>query len=117
MRSDQPALVGEAAGVPAALVAVVADPEAEVQPVGSVAELDQDVPDGERVLAAADGDEHPVVGRQHVVIGDRLLDLAPAQLQEVLATEVGVVPWKIDDRRLPAHPALGRDGRHFSPPR
>jgi TRAP-type C4-dicarboxylate transport system permease large subunit len=60
---------------------------------------------------AAHRDEHPLARRQHVVIGDRPLHLAPAQLLGVLGTEVGVVPREVDDRRPPADAAL-----HVAPP-
>ena len=49
----RPALVGEGAGHLARRVAVVADAEPEVEAVGLVAELEEDVPHGQRVLAAA----------------------------------------------------------------
>ena len=90
----------------------VTDVESDTLPPG----LDEDVPDGEGVLAAADGDEYAIVGSEHVVVLDRLLDLSTAQLLEVLGTEVRVVPRQIDHRRLTAHPALAADGSHRSPP-
>ena len=40
------------AGEPARLVAVVADAEAQVEAVGLAAQLEEDVPDGQAVLAA-----------------------------------------------------------------
>ena len=52
---------GERPGVVAGHVAVLADAEADVQPVGLVAEVEQQVPHREAVLAARHGDEHPVV--------------------------------------------------------
>ena len=112
MRSVSPRATAKLAGVVAALVAVVADAETEVEPVGLVAELDEQVPDRQRVLAAADGDEHPLARHEHVVVGDRLLDLAAAQLLQVLAAEVGVVAGQVDDRRPPAHAAFA----HIPPP-
>ena len=61
----RPALGGEVAGVGAGHVAVLADAEADVEPVGLVAEVDEEVPDRQRVLAAGDRDEHPVVRLDH----------------------------------------------------
>ena len=53
-------------------------------------------------------------GIEHVVVLDRLGDLAPAQLDEVLDAEVGVVARQVDDRR----PRLGtyRDGTSLHTP-
>ena len=81
-------------------------PEPDVQPVGLVARLDQHVPHGERILAAADRDEDPIGRLQHVEVVDRLGHLAATQLLEVLGAEVGVVPGQVDDRRPLAHLAL-----------
>ena len=91
-------------------------PEPDVQPVGLVAGLDKHVPHGERVLAAADRDEDPIVGLQHVEVVDRLGHLAAAELLQVLGTEVGVVPRQVDHRRALAHLALAADRRHDRPP-
>ena len=106
MRSVRPALVGEALRVAAADVGVVADAEPDVQPVGPVAEIDEEVPQRQRVLAAADRHQHAVARLEHVEVVDRLDHLPPAQLVQVLDAEVGVVARQVDDRRLTAHPAL-----------
>jgi hypothetical protein len=89
-------------GVVAGAVAVLTDAEAEVQPVDLVAEVEQHVPEGEAVLAARDGDEHAVVGREHVELVDGPLDLLGAITGEALRAERGVVPAQFDHRRLPA---------------
>ena len=101
----------EGAGHLAGVVAVVADAEPEVEAVGLVAELEEDVPHRERVLAAGHGDERPLVGLQHVEVLDGPGHLVAAQPQEVLGAEVGVVAPDVDDRRLLAHGAL-----HAAPP-
>ncbi len=112
----QTALLGEGAGVLTRSLAVVADAEPDVQPVGLVAELDQDVPHGQAVLAARHCHQHLVVGREHLEMLDRLDHLAPAQLQEVLGAEVGVVSGQVDDRRSAAGAALRTGGDHQTPP-
>ena len=103
------------ADVAAALVGVVADPEPDVQPVGRVAGLDEHVPQRERVLAAADRDEHAVVRATHLVVLDRLAIWRRQSCMEVLGTEVGVVARQVDDRRALADPALAADARSSSP--
>ena len=55
--SVQPALGGEVRRVLARHVAVLADAEPDVQAVGLIAEVDEQVPHGQAVLAARDGDE------------------------------------------------------------
>src|SRR4029453_6768956 len=85
---------------------VLADPEAQVQPVGPVAELEQDVPQRERVLAARDRDQDPVRGLEHVVRLDRALDLLAYVAQEAFGTERRVVTTDLDDGWRLAPPAL-----------
>ena len=67
------------------VVAVVADAEPEVEPVGLVAEVEQEVPHGQAVLAAGHGDEDPLPRRQHGVVVDGLGHLVAAELDQVLA--------------------------------
>jgi hypothetical protein len=102
-------------GIPTAAVGVVADAEPDVQAVGTVAALEEQVPHGERVLAAADGHEDPVVGPEHVEVLDRLVDLAATELLQVLGTEVGVVAREVDHRRALARPALAACRCHRTP--
>ena len=103
-----PRSAANARGVPAALVGVLTDAETDVQPVGLVAGLDQHVPHGEASPCRRSPRRAPArVGSQHVEVVDRLGHLAPAQLLQVLGTEVGVVPRQVDDRRPLAHLALG----------
>src|SRR5690606_12316466 len=92
-------------------LAVAADAEVDVQPLGPVAQLDEQVPQGEAVLAARHRHEDAVVGSEHAVLGDRLGDLVTAEPQEVLAAEVGVVAAQVDDGLAPADGAL-----HEAPP-
>ena len=75
---------GERPGELLRLVAVVADAEPDVEPVGVVAEVEEDVPHRQRVLAAGHGDEHPVAGGEHLELVDGLLRLVAAELGEVL---------------------------------
>ena len=109
----QAAFGGKRGRILAAVAGVLTDAETDVQTVGLVAELEQDVPDRERVLAAAHRHEHALARLEHPEVLDRLLDLAPAQLEQVVAAEVGVVARQVDDRRLAAHAAL----THCSPSR
>ena len=53
-------------------------PRPEVQPVGAVAQVEEHVPQGQRVLAARHGDQHPLAGRDHGVLLDGPLDLVTA---------------------------------------
>src|SRR5688500_3713881 len=102
----QTAGTSERAGILARLVAVVTDAEAEIQPVGLVAEVDQEIPQPQRVLATRHGDEYSVAALEQCELLDRLCHLIAAQFEEVLGTELGVVPSDVDDRRLAAHGAL-----------
>src|SRR5262249_54534894 len=68
----------------------------------------QDLPHGQRVLAAGNRHEHPVVGAHHVELGDRASHLVVHELEEVLLAEVGVVAAHVDDGRTTAGPALHR---------
>src|SRR4029078_13449292 len=63
------------------------------------------------VLAAGHCHEGTLVAAEHRVVVDGLLGLVPAQAEEVLGAEVGVVAPDVDDGRLAAHPAL-----HVAPP-
>ena len=76
-----------AARVSPGRVGVLADAEPDVEAVGVVAELAQQVPQAERVLAARDRDEHPLAGLDHVEVVDRAADLLPAVVQEAVAAE------------------------------
>src|SRR5690606_14289086 len=92
-------------------LAVVADPEADVEAVDLVAEGGEDLPEGERVLAARDGDQDALAGAEHGEVVDGPAHLLPAVVDEVGRAEVGVVAPDADDRRPAAHPAL-----HDAPP-
>src|SRR5690606_959457 len=108
LEQAQPALLGEPAGVVARVVAVLADAEAHVEAVRVVAEPDEQVPDGERVLPARHGDEDPFARGDHVELVDGLLHLVAAEPQEVLGAEVRVRASDVDDRPVTAHAALHR---------
>ena len=95
----RPRGLGEATGVPGRGVAVLADAEPDVQPVGLVAERDEDVPDGERVLAPGHGDEDPVVRREHVEVRMALATWSRQNFSEVVRAEVRVVPADVDHGR------------------
>ena len=99
-------LGGEALGVAAGVVAVALDPEADVEPVGAVAQPQQDVPQRQRVLPARDGHEHPVAWCDHRVLFDDAFDLVTAVGQEAALAEPGVVAAHLDDRRFAANPAF-----------
>src|SRR6266536_3539062 len=90
---------------------VLADPEPQVQPVRAVAEVDEEVPQRERVLPARHGHDDALAGTDHVVILDGAADLLGAVLHEVVTAERGVVPADIEHRRRPADAAL-----HVAPP-
>src|SRR5215211_379412 len=92
-------------------VGVLPDPEPEVEPVGGIAEPEEEVPQRERVLPARHGHDDALAGANHVVVLDGPADLLAAVLQEVVAAEGGVVPADVEHRRAPAHTAL-----HAAPP-
>nr|WP_320412812.1 hypothetical protein [Candidatus Microthrix sp.] len=87
----QPALLGEGPRCVGRRVGVLPDAQSDVEPIGAVAERDEDVPHRQRVLAARHGDQQAVVGLHHVVIGNRLGRLVATELHEVLGAEVGIV--------------------------
>lgn len=94
-----------------AFIAVLADSEPDVEPVRSIAELSQHVPEGQGILAPADRHQNPSGLIEHRVVGDSALHLSNAELLEMGGTKVGVVPWEVDDRRLTARSTL----RHSAP--
>src|SRR5205823_354829 len=71
---------------------VLADPEPQVQPVGAVAEVDEEVPQRKRVLPARHGYDDALAGTDHVVILDGPADLLGAVLHEVATAGRGSVP-------------------------
>ena len=87
-----------AAGKAGGRLAVVADAESQVEAVGVVAEVDQDVPHGQAVLAARDRHQHPLAGLEHAEAADSSCHLIAAQAQKMLTAEVGVVAPDIDHR-------------------
>src|SRR4029077_12218070 len=93
------------------LVAVVVYPEAQIQAVGVDAEVTKDVPEGEGVFAAGDGDQHPLSGPDHPEVVDRPPYLLSTVVEEAVAAEAGIVATNVDHRRRPAPPAL-----HVHPP-
>src|SRR3954466_7735573 len=94
----------------AAGVAVVADAETEVDAVRVVAEVEQDVPQRQRVLAAGDGDQHLLVAAEHPVLVDRPAGLLAAVAQEALGAERRVVASYVDDGGRAAALAPGHAG-------
>ena len=112
----QTSLGRERTGVLGRHVAVVADPQSDVETVGVVPEVDQQVPHREAVLASGDRDQEPVLSSEHLEMVDRLGDLSSTQLQEVLGTEVGVVTRQVDDRRAATGATLRSHRHHHAPP-
>jgi hypothetical protein len=55
------------------------------------AQEEQDVEQGEGILAAGQADHHLVAGTDHVEIGDRLADLAAQALGELVRLEGGLL--------------------------
>ena len=109
---QRPAALGrERAGVAPGLVGVLADAEPEVEAVGVVAELAQELPEAERVLAARHRDEDALARCDHVEVLDRAADLLTAVAEEAVGAEARVVPADVDHRGLAAAPAL-----HAAPP-
>ena len=86
-------------------------PEPDDEAIGVVAEVAEDVPARERVLPAADGDEHTLASLDHGELVDRLRHLVAAHAQEVLRAVVGVLAANVDDRGTAADAAL-----HANPP-
>ena len=101
----------ERARIATRLVGVLTDAEAEIEAVDLVTELEEQMPERERILAAGDRDEHALAGREHVVLGNRLAHLLAAMVEEALLAERRVVAAHVDDRRLPATTTL-----HAAPP-
>src|SRR5829696_7570528 len=97
--------------VPAGRVGVVADAEPDVETVGFVVELAQQVPQSERVLTARHRDEHALSRFDHVEVGDGPPHLLTAVMQEAVAAERGIVAAHVDHRRFPTPAAL-----HEAPP-
>ena len=89
-------------------MAVLTDPQPQVQAVGLVPRVEEQIPERERVLTTRHRDEDSLVGRQHPMVVDRLLHLAPAVLEKVVRAEVRVVATQVDDRRPAADTALHR---------
>ena len=83
-------------------------PRPRYRPVDVVAEVEEHVPERERVLAPRDGDEDPVVGRHHPEAPDRLLDLGAEHREEMLGAEGRVVTPDLDHGGRPTAPALHR---------
>src|SRR5207237_5483315 len=104
-------VVGVGPRVLARVVAVLAEAEAEVEPVDVVAEVAQDVPQGQRVLAPGHGNEDAVARLDHPVVLDRSPNLLAAVMEEASTTEAGVVAADVDHRRGAAPAAL-----HAAPP-
>src|SRR5439155_24812856 len=89
---------GEVAGVAPGGVGVPADPEAEVEPVRLVAEIDENLPGAERVLPARHGHQHPLPGLDHVEAVDRPPHLLPTVPHAAVGAEGGVVAAHVDQR-------------------
>src|SRR5205085_3910022 len=70
--------------------------EIQVQTRRGVALVDEDVPEGEGILAARDRDQHGLVVMEHAVLVDGLADLLAEELQEVGRAECRVVPPQLD---------------------
>src|SRR3954451_21263808 len=95
----------------AAGVAVVADAETEVDAAGPVAEVEQDVPQRQRVLAAGDRDEHALPVPHHRVRVDGATHLFVTVMDEAVAAERCAMARDVDDGRPTAGFAL-----HCRPP-
>ncbi len=76
-----------------------------------VPEIEEQVPQGQGVLAPGHGHQDPLAGRDHVVLVDGPFDLLAAVVEETVGAEAGVVPAHLDDGGLAADPAL-----HVAPP-
>src|SRR5207237_3227822 len=98
-------------GASARLVRVLADAQAEVEAVGVVLEVEQQVPQGEGVLAARHRHQHAVPRLDHAEVVDGPLHLLPAVAQEAVLAEGGVVTAQLYDGRPTTAPAL-----HAAPP-
>src|SRR3954454_23032658 len=95
----------------AAGVAVVADAETEVDAVGLVAEVEQDVPQRQRVLATGDSDEDPLAVTHHRVRVDSATHLFVTVMHEAVTAERCAMARDVDDGRPTAGFAL-----HCRPP-
>src|SRR5262249_34138212 len=104
----QAALGCERARVRARLVGVFADPEPEIEAVGFVSEVAEELPQTERVLAAGDRNEHALTGADHVELLHCPTHLLAAVANEAVAAIAGVVPPDVDHRRGAAPSALHR---------
>ncbi len=104
------AFVRERLGHAARPVGVPADAQTQVQPRRVVAEVEQDVPQRERVLAAGDGDQDPVLRREHVVSLIARFTCSWNVEEAILAVR-RVVPPHLDHRGSAASVAL-----HAAPP-
>src|SRR5665213_358110 len=106
-----PSAGGEGTRVHRRVLGVRADAEPDVQTVGLVAEVAQQLPQPERVLASRDGHQDSVAGLDHVEMIDRAPDLLSAVAEEARAAIPGVVAAHLDDGRLATTTAL-----HLAPP-
>src|SRR4029453_12657840 len=91
-----------------------ADAQAQVEAVGLVAELQQQVPEGQGVLAPGHGHQHPVGVAEHPVLADRPGDLLADVGEEAVPAEGGVVAAHLHDRLAAA--ALAAHGHGYVPP-
>src|SRR5206468_6521365 len=103
--------VGVRARRGAGVVAVLADAQTEIEAVDVVAEVAQDVPEGERVLPSRHRHQYPIARLDHVEVVEGLAHLLPAVVQEAVPAEPGIVAADVDDRRRPATSTL-----HAGPP-
>ena len=88
------------------LVAVVADPQPEVEAVGIVAEVEQDVPEGEGVLSTRHRHEHTLTATDHREVVDRAAHLLTEMMEETVPAEPRVVASDLDHGRPATAPAL-----------
>src|SRR4029453_13045559 len=90
---------------------IAADALRQVEARGAIAQIEQDVPQCQAVLAAGDRDQHALLGRAHALCRDRPLDL-PAEKDEVTRpAKAGVVRPQVD---LGLRATAG--ARHVPPP-
>ena len=106
-RRRSPPRRGEGAGVRARLVGVVADAEAEVEPVGVVAQVEEQVPQRQAVLAAAT--PPPAPARPAASSRSRRSPWSTWSRQrrrKCSAQKLALWRRQVDDGRAAAHPAL-----------
>jgi hypothetical protein len=98
---------GEPFHDPARAVRVPTDSQAQVQTRRRVPELEQDVPQGQRVLSSGHRHQDRLPGLEHVVVLHGPPDLLVDVVDEARLAERGIVPGQFDHRGGAAPPAPG----------